>query len=232
MKLRVTPRDEGVLTDLAGARWLTTTQIHTLRFSKVSVEMARRRLRALRKTGHVFTTQANRMAEALHSLGPQGRELLRKRGWPDALRLERRPPKNLEHFLGINDIRVAVERSARSTGLTVSFFFASWELQQHGWEWPIIPDAVCLIESEGGELTIAFEYDRGEESPEIIKTKFRRYDAGLPDLPIARVVMIADTQARMKQLRSYASRVVANQERYLFFIRDEFCRSFQLTELV
>lgn len=231
MNYRITRRDNLMLESLAAARWLTTTQLHLLCFSDVTVEMVRRRIRVLRQAGYVFTTQTNRMAEALHSLGPQGKRLLFKHGWSEPLRLERRPPKNLEHFRGINDIRVATEWSVRAGNLKLGFFFACWELQQQSWDAALIPDAVCQVEGAGRVATLAFEYDRGEESPEIIKSKYRRYEVGVPGFPIDWVVMVADTPARAIQLASYATKAVRDVEPFLFFTLEEFCQSFQFSEL-
>src|SRR5688572_18936292 len=122
--MRLMPRDRELLTRLAGARWLTTRQIAALCFPGVNLEMARRRLRLLRDDGYVFTSQTNQMAEALHSLDVKGKGLVLGSGWKRRLRLERVPPKNLEHFVGINDIRAAVARAARKEEMEVSFFYA------------------------------------------------------------------------------------------------------------
>src|SRR5439155_15140840 len=160
--MRLSVRDRKLLAKLAAARWLSTRQVAALLFSNVSLEMARRRLRLLVESRYVFSWQHNSMAEALHSLDVKGREFLKEKGWEFAIKLERVPPKNLEHFLGINDIRVAVERSARSSdGLTIGFFYACWVLQQRGWAYALIPDAACHIEHQGSSVTVLFEYDRG-----------------------------------------------------------------------
>ena len=68
--MRVTQRDQKLLTSLAAARWLTTQQVKALCFPGVSVEMARRRLRILAGGKFIHSFRINRMAEALHSLGP------------------------------------------------------------------------------------------------------------------------------------------------------------------
>jgi hypothetical protein len=56
--------------------------------------------------------------------------------------LERKPPKHLEHFCAINDLRFAAELTA---GL--EFFFSHWELAGLGIgaSWPIVPDAILGI---------------------------------------------------------------------------------------
>jgi hypothetical protein len=145
------------------------------------------------------------MAERLHTMGLKGREFLIGKGWKRPLPLERRPPRSLEHFVGINDIRVAVERGAEEEGIGVAFFFACWELQQHGWAYPIIPDAVCRLGRSGKFATVLFEYDRGEESPGyVIRTKFKTYAEGLPGFPFSRVLVVTDTAERLNQLENRA----------------------------
>jgi hypothetical protein len=193
------------LAKLAAARWLTTRQIAALCFSAVSIEMARRRLRLLREARYIRSLRANQMAEALHTLGPRGRELLTEKGWEKAISVERRPPRNLEHFVGINHIRVAVERSAQSENVALGFFFACWELQQNGWAYPIIPDAACHVQRSGKSITILFEYDRSEESVRyVVRTKFRAYAQGLSGFPFSLVVVVADTERRVAELRKHA----------------------------
>src|SRR5579871_6093328 len=142
--MRVTDRDRRVVIKLAAARWLTTGQIADLCFAGVTPEMARRRIRLLREARYIRSVQSNAMAEALHTLGPRGPELLGEER-VQQIRLERTLPRNLSHLSGINQIRIAVERTALAEGVALRFFFASWELQGHGWKLPIIPDAACRI---------------------------------------------------------------------------------------
>jgi hypothetical protein len=221
-----------MLSKLAVARWLTTRQISALCFPGVSLEVARRRLRLLGQERFVHTWRINRMAEALHTLGPAGRSLLLTQGQPHPIRLERRPLQNLEHALGINDLRVAVESSARRDGFSIGFFFACWELQEQGWRYRIIPDAACLVERAGSRWIFAFEYDRGQESPEfIVRTKFKTYAQGLDGFPISRVVMVTEAEARATQLHTYARRHV-EIERFAFITRERLLRSWSLTDLL
>ena|SRR2546425_3511911 len=226
--VRLTARDRKILTELAAARWLTTSQIANLCFPNVSMEMARRRLRLLGEEGNIFSCQVNRMAEALHSLGSAGKDWLLQKGWKRPIRLERVPPKNLEHFLGVNDIRVAVKRSAERDGIALGFFFASWELQQHGWAFRIIPDAACHVEHAAMRATIAFEYDRGEETIEYIaRTKFKTYADGLPGFPVSNVLVIGDAEERLHHLREQAGRN-DKPEMFSFLLLDEFKDSLDL----
>src|SRR5437667_2119348 len=162
--MRLTVRDRKLLAKLAAARWLSTRQVWALLFSNVTPEMARRRLRLMNENRYVFSWQHNSMAEALHALDAKGKDFLKEQGWGFPVKLERVPPKNLEHFMGINDIRVAVERSVQSDGIHIGFFYACWELQLRGWSHALIPDAACHIERRESSLTVLFEYDRGRET--------------------------------------------------------------------
>lgn len=232
-RMRITPRDQQLLAQLAAARWLTTRQIKALCFSTVTMEMARRRLRLLAHNGFVHAWRVNRMAEALHSLGPDGKRLLLRKGWAEELRLERKPPKNLDHFLGINAIRVAVARSARLERIELGFFFAYWELLQQGWMHRIIPDAVCQFASDGRDVTVLFEYDRGEESPSyILRTKFKPYLAGLEGLPFSRVLVVVETERRREQLqRLTAQHLGLDLELFFFITHDVLAQTWRLPSL-
>jgi hypothetical protein len=168
------------------------------------------------------------MAEALHTLGPKGRELLMAKGRQKALLVEHRPPRNLEHFVGINHIRVAVERSARSENVALGFFFACWELQQNGWAYPIIPDAVCHVERSGKSTTILFEYDRGEESVRyVIRTKFRAYARGLAGFPFSHVLLVVETEKRLEELRKHMAETLKT-DLFSFTLMEDLKRSWNL----
>jgi hypothetical protein len=191
-----------MIVKVAAARWLSTAQIAALSFAGLTPEMARRRIRLLRQARYIRSVQSNAMAEALHTLGPRGRELLGEQR-AQCTRLERTVPKNLSHLAGINTIRVAVERSARTDGITLKFFFASWELQAHGWKLPVIPDAACRVENGARAATVLFEYDRGEERPSyLLQTKFAHYTEHLASFPFSRVVIVAETARLRDRLRA------------------------------
>jgi hypothetical protein len=172
-------------------------------FAGLTSEMARRRIRLLREARYIRSVQSNAMAEALHTLGPRGPELL-SRERAQRIRLERALPKNLSHLTGINEIRIAVERSARADGVTLGFFFASWELQAHGWKLPLIPDAACRVEIGATSATALFEYDRGEERPSyLLQTKFAGYRESLASFPFSRVVIVAESVGLRDRLQAH-----------------------------
>ena len=131
------------------------------------------------------------MHGAVFALGIQGKRVLEKNG-NDEIGLERRPPKQLEHMTGINDIRIAAEMAE---GL--AYFFAAWELPGIGWKLPMVPDAVFQI----ADRTFAAEYDRGLEGLKyFVGSKIAWYRRGLSEFPLAAVLVVADRDARMRTL--------------------------------
>ena len=158
--MRLTERDRQLLKKLRAFRWLTTRQLAALCFPAIALQNVRRRLRILRAARYVRSVQPHAMAQALHALGRTSRQLFRN---GDDLKRERVPPQNLEHFFGVNDLRIAVERSAERDVVHIGCFFACWELQPPLRPFVVIPDAVCELEAGDQTVTVIFEYDRGTE---------------------------------------------------------------------
>jgi len=216
---------------LAAARWLNTHQIAALCFPGLTAEMARRRIRLLREARYIRSVRTNAMTEAMHALGPLGRELLTQER-AQRTRPERVLPRNLAHLVGVNDIRVAVERTAAAQGITLAFFFAAWELQAHGWKLPLIPDAACRVEHGSRSATALFEYDRGEERPSyLFQTKFARIRNGLPGFPFSRVIVVAETAALQERLQAYLGTRLPSPL-YSFIARQTLMDSWSVAELL
>jgi hypothetical protein len=176
---------------LRSARWLATSQIRRRFFTSASVGATRRRLRALTRAGYLQKHQENRMREAVFALGREGKLALERDGF-DEIALERRPPKQMEHMEGVNDIRIAAEMT---DGL--AFFFAAWELPGIGWKLPMVPDAVFRV----GDRTFAAEYDRGLEGLRyFVGSKIASYRRDISGFPLAGVLVVADRDARMRTL--------------------------------
>src|SRR2546425_6409607 len=125
--MRLTKRCLELLRTLRAARWLATGQVRRRFFSDATADAAHKRLRKLTDAGYLVMFRENRMREALFTLGREGKEVLEQAG-TEEVALERRPPKQLEHFTGINDLRIAAELAAPLT-----YFFACWELPGLGW---------------------------------------------------------------------------------------------------
>ncbi len=159
----------------------------------------RRRLRALAETGFLVA-EHRAFQEAIYAVGPRGRTILT--GYLAEVECPR-VPHRLSHVIAVNDFRVALE----SGGNPIKFFFAYWELARLGWDHPIIPDAVFSLDREGTRTFMA-EYDRGTESPKIIRAKLPRYSQLLPLFPFDAVLFLVDTEEARVSLSKVLSQEV------------------------
>ena len=189
--MRLTQRCINLLRLLSAARWLTTRQIHRRFFAGATPDAARKRLRKLTAGEYLVMVREGRMNEALFTLGRAGKRVVETAGMtPPAL--ERRPPAQREHFLAVNDVRIAAELAG-----SLSYFFAYWELPGLGWRHSLIPDAVFRM----ADRTFALEFDRGVEGIQFfIRTKVSAYSRGLDGLPLTAVLVVTDRDARMASL--------------------------------
>ena len=193
MKIRLTKRDMRILRKCMPAKWLTTSQIQQLFFSNATRDVVQKRLRKLGSAGYLLSCRPDRMSEAIHTPGHRAKQVLESEGYP--VKLVRKPPVQLDHFIGINDIRIQVEKGC----FPVKSFFAAWELGAVGWTYPVIPDAVFRIEKEG-ILTFLVEYDRGTESLDIFAKKLRIYQEDLYGFTFNSVLIIGDGRQRIKNI--------------------------------
>ncbi len=189
--IKLTPRCINLLRLLSAARWLTTRQVHCRFFAGATLDAARKRLRKLTAGGHLVMVREGRMDEALFTLGRAGKRVLETAG-VTPVALERRPPTQREHFLAVNDVRIAAELAG-----SLKYFFAYWELPGLGWRHSLIPDAVFMI----GGKTFAVEFDRGVEGIRFfMQTKVSAYRRGLEGLPLAAILVVTDRDARWASL--------------------------------
>src|SRR5439155_20889219 len=171
MTLRLTERDRRMLAKCAVCRWLTTAQVKRLYFADATLNAVQKRLRKLSEAGYLRSHQEHPTAEAIHAVGPKGKPLIEEKGVEVAVGGE--VPRQVEHMLGVNEIRIAVETSGRK----VVYFFAYLQLSNLGWAHPVIPDAVFAVRTP--ELqTFLVEYDRSTETLEKLVQKLRWYDQG------------------------------------------------------
>jgi hypothetical protein len=132
------------------------------------------------------------MEEALFTLGPAGKRVLEMAGAEEVM-LERRPPKQREHFMAINDLRIAAELTSSS----LKYFFACWELPKLGWHHAIVPDAIFSLRNH----TFAAEIDLSHENVRFfVRTKLPGYARGFAGLPLSAVLILTDRKARMESL--------------------------------
>jgi len=182
-----------VVSKCAISKWLTTGQLTRLYFPNVTPDAVRKSLRRLGEAGYLVVHREHQMTEALHGLGPKGKVLLEAKGVP--AEVVRRPPRQIEHLVGINDVRVAVEvRPAQ-----VAYFFACWELQALGWVHPVIPDAVVGLKLPDRQ-TFLMEYDRGTETLATLVGKLRAYEGGLSGIRFRALLLVTDTASRLETL--------------------------------
>lgn len=189
--MRLTPRCLNLLRLLRTARWLTTAQIHRRFFAGATPDAVRKRLRKLTAHKYLYTIQPGRMDQSLFAVGPEGkRHLEMLDSFP--VNVERKPPRQREHFTAINDLRIAAELAG---GLT--YFYAAWELPGVGWKHAIIPDALLAF----GDKTFALEFDRGVEGVQFfVRTKMGAYERGFSGNPLSAVLIVTDRVPRMMAL--------------------------------
>ena len=189
--MKLTPRCVNLLRLLAAARWLTTRQVHWRFFAGATPDAARKRLRKLTAGEYLFMVREGRMNQALFTLGRAGKRVL-ETACVTPGPLERRPPAQREHFLAVNDVRIAAELAG-----SLSYFFAYWELPGLGWRHSLIPDAVFRM----ADRTFAMEFDRGVEGIQFfLRTKIAAYRRGLDGLPLTAILVVTDRDARMASL--------------------------------
>jgi hypothetical protein len=193
MTVRITERDVAMLVKCAICRWLTTDDLKRLYFPEATLNAVQKRLRKLAEAGYLRSCREHPTAEAVHALGPKGKPLVEEKGIEVALQVE--VPKQLEHLLGINEIRVAVETSA----VEVVYFFSCQELTHLGWAYPLIPDAVFAVRAPG-QRTFFVEYDRSTETLEQLVAKLQGYGQGVAEFPFEAVLVITERTRRLDVL--------------------------------
>jgi len=182
-----------MLVKCAICRWLTTGQIQRLYFPKATLNAVQKRLRKLSDAGYLRSYREHPTAEAVHALGPKGKPLVEEKGIEAAVSAE--VPQQVEHLLGVNEIRIAVETSA----VQVAYFFAYWQLSDTGWSHAVIPDAVFAVRTPERH-TFVIEYDRSTETLAKLLQKLRSYDRGLTGFPFEAVLIVTERTRRVELL--------------------------------
>jgi Replication-relaxation len=193
MAPRATERDVRMLARLALCRWLTTAQIQRSYFPKASLNAVQKRLRKLSESGYVRSYREHPTAEAIHAVGPKGKPLVEEKGIEVALGDE--VPKQLEHLLGVNEIRIAVETSA----IPVAWFFAYWQLASLGWTCRAIPDVTFAVQAPVKRMFLV-EYDRGTETLGKLAEKLHVYSRGIEGFPFEAVLFVMERSRELETL--------------------------------
>lgn len=209
-------RDPTICYALGRSKVLPTRDIALLAFG--SRETARDRLRKLHCAGYVRAHVRDLAADNLYTLTERGRALAVEHldADPDELVVVRTLPKQLEHLLGVNRMRVCLTVASRALPHDpLRAFVPDWELQRgrHAALVGLVPDAIARLRDARGENRfLAIEVDTGTENPSYVAKKLVAYEqhvlAGLPihGAPIERVVLVAPGHRR---LRSVARAIVA-----------------------
>jgi len=182
-----------MLVKCAICRWLTTDQLRRLYFPKASLNAVQKRLRKLADEGYLRSHREHPTAEAIHGLGPKGKPLVEEKGIEVMLQAE--IPRQLEHLLGVNEIRTAVETST----VPIAWLFSYQQLGSLGWTYPVIPDAVFAIRTPE-RRTFLVEYDRSTETLEKLLQKLQWYDNGCIEFPFEAVLILTERKRRLDVL--------------------------------
>ena len=187
---RLMDRDVEVVLDIYKHRYLSVSQIATLRFP--SIQTARRRLRVLTADEYVGGFTAPGTPETIYYLERKGAEVVASYIQVSIEDLKwirgTRTPKDyyfLKHFLKANDFRIALTQaiSSISTGITLSGYIPEYygEKTEKGGSMKYIrdsicdmhntsliinhtPDAVFALEKDGKAALFFLEMDRGTEA--------------------------------------------------------------------
>src|SRR5262249_12055393 len=114
MNIKITERDIELFELLAITVWLSSSQIKYALFPDAILKVVNKRTRKLVQAGYLNKVRLTRIDEALYQLAAKGRALLIEDGYPSAGILSmRKPPRELEHFLAINSLRLYFEAGVR-----------------------------------------------------------------------------------------------------------------------
>lgn len=203
-------RDPLLCYALGRSKVLPTRDIALLAFG--SRETARDRLRKLHCAGYVRAHVRDLAADNLYTLTERGRTLAVEHleADPDELVVVKALPKQLDHLLGVNRMRVCLTVASRALPHEpLRAFVPDWELQamRHAALVGLVPDAIVrLRDVRGDNHFVALEVDTGTENPSYVARKLVTYEqhmlAGLPihGAAIERVALVAPGPRRLRSL--------------------------------
>ncbi|MCC7537479.1 MAG: replication-relaxation family protein [Deltaproteobacteria bacterium] len=204
------PRDLDLLYTVGRFRLATTSQLRLLFFG--SAHTARDRIAKLREAGFLKTLVRGLADEALHALTPRGRTLLveEREIDPGDIALSRSIPSHAAHFIRTNDVRAALVVGLRQQpGLSLVSFTPEWALgdAEMRKRVELVPDALVVIDTPAGEITLAVEVDLGTEPPNYVaRRKLATYDrliasgTGVFGVIPGRVAVLAPGLRRLRHL--------------------------------
>jgi hypothetical protein len=195
---KLTSRDRNILWSCAVSQALTTAQIQRWHFGTTSLRNVQKRLQKLAEAGFLNVIETRVCTDNLVLLGREGQAELQKTGWK--VELKKEAPKDLEHHLGVVDIRIALDRNLQAMpGMHLRYCYAYWELGQFAWSYPIIPDMVFSFRN-AYILQAAVEFDRKTEMLNVFTKKLLQYRLLLQRHPLSTVMIVAEKDEDLERL--------------------------------
>lgn len=194
--VRLTERDLKILKKINAAGWLTTEQIGKYFFPGKSVNAVSKRLRKLASAGYVAIAKLSSTEYGLYRLAGYGKlALIEHTSFDEAdISIPIQPPRKIQHFITINDLRFFFEQFIKDSAIELLFFFSERELSSYYRKpdkiadpmlllletYRIIPDALARIRvrRNGTDqyINVAIEYDAGTEQATFFgRTKVKQY---------------------------------------------------------
>jgi hypothetical protein len=190
----LTPRDVRLFQKLNAAGWLTSRQIRDYFFCGKSTNAVCKRLRKLSAGGYIASARTSSTESGLYRLSGGGRLALveQTRCGESNVIIPNQLPRKLNHFIGINELRLRFETGMQGSPAQLLFFFSERELGRYAVEGGItadpivrlarahgiIPDAIARIKTQPSQLPVNLfiEYDEGTEHATFFgRTKVRQY---------------------------------------------------------
>ncbi len=194
---KLTSRDRQILWSCGVSQVLTTAQIQRWHFGSTSLRNVQKRLQKLAEAGFLSITRTRVCTDNLVLLGREGQAELQRTGWKVELRKE--APKDLEHHLGVVDIRIALDRGPTLPGMRLRYCYAYWELGQFAWSYPIVPDMIFSLRN-AYTIQAAVEFDRKTETLKVFAQKLLQYRLVLRRHPLSTVMVVAEKDADLERL--------------------------------
>jgi len=179
--MRLTDRDRAIIELVARARALRDDQIQMALFSANSTSRCQRRLTLLVRNRYLDRLPGRSVSEpavyVLTRRSTAGNRFVRAQWGEIAFRNHMTKIGSLPHLLGINDVRVRVERACFDLGWTLLRWRRSEDLQQRLQGQRLIPDAYFTIQQQPNSPLASFflELERSAKSLQVLRSKLLRY---------------------------------------------------------
>lgn len=232
--MRITARDKELFLKINEVHWLTTGQIGRYFFPGKAWNAVNKRMRKLVHSGFLFCGRRSSTEEYLYRLTGKSRQLLVEQLFqnPEDVVVPKRLPRNLQHFVAINNLRYAFESAVAAAAGEMILFAADRDIKRINPRARLIPDGIVRfdLKREGIFKTHSFflEYDNGTENPGYFaKTKIRNYvetlrldetDSGSDDF---RVLIFADNLRRVTSLMRHTVKFVPVAGMFLFTVMND-----------